>query len=198
MSRSSKVRRETGETRVAIELELDGSGQATVTTGIGMLNHLLAQIARHGLLDLTVEATGDLDVDPHHLVEDVGITLGRALREALGNRAGLVRMGHALVPMDEALVMVAVDLSGRPFAAVEAPFTGERIGALPVRLVHHFLRSFAFEALLTLHARVLAGEDDHHMAEALMKALGRAMGAAVARDPRLGGAVPSTKGTLDA
>jgi imidazoleglycerol-phosphate dehydratase len=194
--RSATVVRETKETRVEVTIDLDGSGQSSAKTGIGMLDHLVEQIGKHGLFDLSVTAKGDLHVDEHHTVEDVGIAIGQALDRALGERRGIVRMADALVPLDEALASVAVDLSGRPFCSVEAHWTLERIGELPASLVEHLLGSIAAEAKLTLHARVLAGENDHHRAEAMCKALGRALAAATRIEPRLGGQVPSTKGSL--
>ncbi|MEX2246168.1 MAG: imidazoleglycerol-phosphate dehydratase HisB [Dehalococcoidia bacterium] len=196
MSRAAKVVRETKETRVEVELDLDGSGQSKASTGIGFLDHLVEQIGKHGLFDLRVEAKGDLQVDEHHTVEDVGIALGQAFDKALGDRKGIVRMADALVPLDEALASVAVDISGRPYCAVDAGWTLDRIGELPSHLVEHLLASFATEARLTLHARVLAGENDHHRAEALCKALGRALCAATRVEPRLGGEAPSTKGSI--
>lgn len=194
--RSAAVTRETKETRVEVTLDLDGSGRASADTGIGMLNHLIEQIAKHGLFDLTVTAKGDLHVDEHHTVEDAGIALGQAFDKALGDRAGIVRMADALVPLDESLASVAVDISGRPHCVVDARWSLPRIGELPSSLVEHFLGSFATEAKLTLHARVLAGENDHHRAEAICKALGRALSTATRIDPRRLGEIPSTKGTL--
>ncbi|OGO52397.1 MAG: imidazoleglycerol-phosphate dehydratase [Chloroflexi bacterium RBG_16_68_14] len=194
--RRAAVTRETKETQVRVKVNLDGRGTADVTTGIGMLDHLLAQVARHGLIDITIQATGDLATDEHHTVEDIGLALGRALDEALGKREGIVRMADATVPLDEALASVAVDLSGRGYAVVDVPWTGERIGELPADLVGHLLWSLASEGNLTLHARVLAGVNDHHKAEALFKALGRALGAASRPEPRLGRRAPSTKGRL--
>jgi len=195
--RTATVVRETKETRIEVTLDLDGRGEASARTGIGMLDHLLEQIGKHGLFDLRVEAKGDLHIDEHHTVEDAGIALGQAFDRALGERRGIVRMADATVPLDEALAAVAVDLSGRPYCAVEAAWTLDRIGELPTTLVEHLLHSFATEGRLTLHARVLAGENDHHRAEALCKALGRALCAATRLEPRLEGDVPSTKGTLD-
>ena len=196
--RRATVARETKETQVRVELNLDGRGEAQIETGIGMLDHLLAQIGRHGLIDITVQARGDLPTDEHHTVEDVGLALGRALDEALGKREGIVRMADATVPLDEALASVAVDLSGRGYAVVDVAWTGERMGELPTDLVGHLLWSLASEGKLTLHARVLAGVNDHHKAEALFKALGRALGAASRPEPRVKGQVPSTKGKLRA
>jgi imidazoleglycerol-phosphate dehydratase len=195
-NRKASVERKTKETQVRVALDLDGSGETAVATGIGMLDHLLSQIGKHGLIDLTIEAKGDLSTDEHHTVEDVGLALGRALDEALGKREGIVRMADATVPLDEALATVAVDLSGRGYAVIDAPWTGERIGELPADLISHLLWSFAAEAKLTLSARVLAGVNDHHKAEALFKALGRALGVASRPEPRLQGGVPSTKGQL--
>jgi imidazoleglycerol-phosphate dehydratase len=196
MSRTATIIRETKETRVEVTLDLDGGGRSSADTGIGMLNHLVEQIGKHGLFDLRVSARGDLNVDEHHTVEDVGIALGQAFDKALGERRGIVRMADALVPLDEALASVAVDISGRPFCSLEASWTLDRIGELPASLVEHLLASFAAEAKLTLHARVLAGENDHHRAEAMCKALGRALAAATRIEPRLGGDALSTKGSI--
>jgi imidazoleglycerol-phosphate dehydratase len=196
VERRGKEERETKETRVSVEVNLDGSGQAKIATGVGMLDHLLEQIARHGLIDITIAATGDLQIDPHHTAEDVAICLGRALKKALGRREGIVRFGHAVVPLDEALALVAVDLSGRGYAALDLSWTGAKVGELPTDLIGHMLWSIATESKMTLHARILAGASDHHKAEAVFKALARALGTAVRRDPRLGGDVPSTKGSL--
>ena len=195
--RAAVLSRETKETRVRVHLLLDGAGRASVSTGIGFFDHMLDAFARHGRFDLDVEATGDLHVDAHHTIEDVAIALGRAFGQAVGDAAGITRMGEATVPLDESLVQVVVDISGRPFAAVDLPFAGEMIGAMPTEMVRHFLRSFAAEARLTLHVRLLAGENDHHRAEASFKALGRALDAATRLDPRIAGVVPSTKGRLD-
>lgn len=195
-SRVGHVVRETKETRVEVTLDLDGSGRSSAKTGIGMLDHLVEQIGKHGLFDLEVSATGDLHVDEHHTVEDVGIALGQAVDQALGDRRGIVRMADALVPLDEALASVAVDVSGRPYCTVDVTWTLDRIGELPASLVEHLVCSLATEAKLTLHARVLAGENDHHRAEAMCKALGRALAAATRIEPRLGGESPSTKGRI--
>jgi len=162
-----------------------------------MFDHLLEQIARHGLFDLTVHARGDLQRDAHHTVEDVGICLGRAFNTALGERRGIVRMAHAIVPLDEALTLVAIDVGGRGFATVELLFRAERVGDLPTEMVGHFLQSLAFEARISMHVRSLAGENDHHRAESAFKALARALAAATRLDPRLGEAIPSTKGLLE-
>ncbi len=193
--REARRQRRTAETEVAIFLRLDGHGEARVETGIGFLDHLLHHLAVHGLFDLEVQARGDLHIDPHHTVEDVAIVLGQALDEALGDRKGITRMGHAWVPMDEALAFVAVDLSGRPYAVLDLAFRGPAIGAMPTSLIPHFLETLAVHARMNLHARLLYGRDDHHRAEALFKALGRALDMAVRLDPRRHD-VPSTKGTL--
>jgi imidazoleglycerol-phosphate dehydratase len=196
--RTGSVTRETKETRVEVALDLDGQGDVQVSTGIGMLDHLLSQIGKHGLIDLRIEAKGDLTTDEHHTVEDVGLALGQALDKALGGREGIVRMADATVPLDDALATVAIDLSGRGYAAVEVEWTDVRAGELPTDLITHLLWSFAAEAKLTLNARVLAGVNDHHKAESLFKALGRALGAASRPEPRLQGRAASTKGTLKA
>jgi imidazoleglycerol-phosphate dehydratase len=194
--RRARVERKTRETEVLVTLALDGSGRHRVETGIGFLDHMLAHVAVHGLFDLAVQASGDLHVDPHHTVEDVALTLGEAFDRALGDRAGIARIGSAYVPMDEALAFVAVDLSGRPYGVTEMAWAGPTVGGLPVTLIPHFFESFAVTARANVHARVLYGRDDHHRAEALFKALGRALDAATRPEPRRGGAVPSTKGTL--
>ena len=196
MTRTAQITRTTGETDVKLTLGLDGSGQGTRSTGVGFLDHMLDLLARHGGLDLEAQVQGDLQTGSHHTVEDTGIVLGQALDRALGDRAGIVRMADATVPLDEALVSVALDISGRPFCALEVSWTLDRIGELPASLVEHLLGSIAAEAKLTLHARVLRGENDHHKAEALCKALGRALAAATRIEPRRGGASPSTKGTI--
>jgi len=194
--RQATVTRETGETKVKVELALDGKGKCQAKTGIGMLDHLIEQIARHGLFDITVEATGDLKVGHHHILEDVAICLGQALDKALGDRRGIARMGHAVVPMDEALSLVAVDISGRGYAVVEAVLEGKDIGGLDTDLIRHFLVTFATEAKINLHARLLSRGNDHHRVEALFKALGRSLDQATRIDERLGGEVPSTKGKI--
>ncbi len=194
-AREARRQRRTAETEVVIFLRLDGQGTARVETGIGFLDHLLHHLAVHGLFDLEVQARGDLHIDPHHTVEDVAIVLGQTLDEALGDRRGIVRMGHAWVPMDEALAFVAVDLSGRPYAVLDLGFNSPAIGALPTSLIPHFLETLAVHARMNLHARLLYGRDDHHRAEALFKALGRALDMAVRLDPRRHD-IPSTKGTL--
>jgi imidazoleglycerol-phosphate dehydratase len=195
--RTASIERKTRETEIAVSLDLDGAGEYEASTGIGFLDHMLAHVAVHGLFDLRVQAEGDLHVDPHHTVEDVALTLGRAFDRALGDRSGIVRMGSAYVPMDEVLAFVAVDLSGRPYAVTELAWSGPTVGGLPVTLLPHFFESFAVTAQANVHARVLYGRDDHHKAEALFKALGRALDAATRLDPRRGGSVPSTKGLLN-
>jgi imidazoleglycerol-phosphate dehydratase len=193
--RKAIINRQTKETRIELTLDLDGRGQYEIETGIPFLDHLLSHLALHGLFDLTVRAQGDLEVDEHHTVEDVAICLGKALDEALGEREGIVRMAHSYVPMDEALAFVALDLGGRVYAVVEADFANPRVGSLATSLIPHFLETLAYHARMNLHARVVYGRDDHHQAEALFKALGRALGAATRIEPRRT-AVPSTKGVL--
>jgi imidazoleglycerol-phosphate dehydratase len=195
--RQATVNRKTNETEIAITLNLDGSGQAEINTGVGFFDHMLHALARHARFDLTVQASGDLHIDEHHTVEDVGITLGRALNQALCDRKGITRMGQAVVPMDEALAMVAVDIGGRGYFVFDGLFEGERIGQMGTSLIPHFFESLAHEAKLNLHARLLAGRDDHHRAEALFKALARALNQAVKIDPQLSGQIPSTKGAIE-
>lgn len=196
--RRATVDRETGETRVHAEVNVDGTGRAEVATGIGFYDHMLTAFARHGRFDLRVTCEGDLHVDAHHSMEDTALALGQAFDRALGDRAELVRMGDATVPLDEALVQAVVDVSGRPFSALALTFSGERMGDAPTEMVAHVLQSFAVGARITLHVRQLAGANDHHIAEATMKALGRALDAATHIDTRIAGEVPSTKGTLTA
>ena len=193
--RTAAVERRTNETEIALTLNLDGSGQATISTGVGFFDHMLHHVAVHGLFDLTVHASGDLHIDAHHTVEDVAICLGRALDQALGDRQGIARMGAAYVPMDEALARVVVDLSGRAYPVFHAAFTTPMIGQMPTSLVEHVFETLAVHARMNLHAEVIYGRDDHHKAEALFKALGRALRVAVERDPRRAD-VASTKGTL--
>ena len=191
--RAVTVRRTTRETDVTIALDLDGSGTAVIGTGVGFFDHLLGSFAHHGRVDLEVEARGDLDVDDHHTVEDVALVLGAALAEALGDRAGIARFGDASVPMDESVATAIVDVGGRPYAVIDLPFRGERAGTLSLQLVEHALEAFARSAGATLHVHG-TGRNDHHLAEAAFKALGRALRAACEPDPRRRG-VPSTKGT---
>ena len=197
MTRSGQHARQTQETDVTVTINLDGSGAADISTGIGMFDHMLRQLSTHGLFDLDVRASGDLEVDSHHTVEDVAICLGRALDAALGDKAGITRMGWAIVPLDEALALVAVDLSGRGAAAVDVPLTGYKLGSLQTEMIAHFLDTFAVQGGVTLHARLLAGENDHHKAEAVFKALARALAQAVQTDPRRRESVPSSKGSLE-
>jgi imidazoleglycerol-phosphate dehydratase len=194
LGRRVTVHRQTRETDVEITLDLDGAGATEVATGVGFLDHLLASLGHHGLLDLVVRARGDLDVDEHHTVEDVALVLGAAFGEAIGDRAGITRFGDASVPMDEALATAVVDAGGRPYAVIDLPFRGERVGGLPLQLVDHALEAFARAAGVTLHLRG-SGRNDHHLAEAAFKALGRALRIAVEPDARRRG-VASTKGSL--
>ena len=195
MERTAQIERQTAETRVSLRLGLDGTGRAEVSTGVGFLDHMLTHVAVHGLFDLAVEARGDLHVDAHHTVEDVGICLGRALSEALGDRAGLVRFGEACVPMDEALAQVVVDVSGRAHLSYDDAIPPGKVGEIDTELFREFFEGLARSAGITLHVRVLAGRNSHHKAEAVFKAFGRALDAATRRDPRRSG-VPSTKGSL--
>lgn len=194
--RTATITRQTRETEITVTLNLDGKGKAEINTGIGFYDHMLHHVAVHGLFDLTVKAEGDLHIDAHHTVEDVAIALGQALDKALGERGGIVRTGFAYVPMDEALTRVMVDLSGRPFAVFDAPFKAPMLGTMPTALVQHVFESLSVHGRMNLHAQVLYGRDDHHMAEGLFKALGRALDAATQLDPRRGGGIPSTKGRL--
>ena len=194
--RTASLQRKTNETEISIELNLDGTGQHNIATGIGFLDHMLSHIAMHGLFDLTVKAKGDLYIDVHHTVEDVALVLGSAFDQALTDRKGIVRMASCFVPMDETLAFVAIDLSGRPYAVIEAEWGMSPVGNIPTSLFPHFLESFAITSRSNLHARILYGRDDHHKAEALFKALARALAGATQLDPRRMGAIPSTKGSL--
>ncbi len=194
MNRQATIHRKTSETDIQIELHLDGSGQHKISTGVGFLDHMLTAVAVHGLFDLKVKAEGDLHIDNHHTIEDVAIVLGKAFDQALGGRKGINRVGHAYVPMDEALAFVALDVSGRPYTIFQAAWSTPAIGQFPTDLVQHFLETFAVHSRITLHARV-DGRNDHHKAEALFKALTRALRTAVDIDPRRID-VASTKGTL--
>ncbi len=194
MNRTSTVRRTTRETDVAVTVDIDGAGEATVATGIGFYDHLLASLAHHALFDLAVSATGDLEVDDHHTVEDTALVLGEALSGALGDRTGIARFGDAVVPMDEALARAAVDAGGRPYAVIDLELRSDRIGTLGTQNLPHAFESLARTAGLTLHLEA-RGRNDHHIAEAAVKALARALRAAVSLDPRRSG-IPSTKGTL--
>ena len=192
--RKTKVIRETAETNVKAELSIDGSGQFEITTGMRMFDHLLIQLAQHGVFDMRISASGP---DQHHVVEDVAISLGKAFNQALGEKQGIIRMAHAVVPMDETLAAVAVDIGGRAYSVIEADFDEASIGDMDADLVRHFLVSFASEAKINLHARVLSGINDHHKAEALFKALGRALDSATRIDERIVGRIPSTKEVIE-
>lgn len=194
--RTASIVRNTSETQIELTINLDGNGEVSLSTGLAFFEHMLTQIARHGLIDLHVQATGDLDVDAHHMVEDVGIVLGQALNEALGDKSGLTRYGHAYVPLDEALSRVVVDLSGRPGLFYGVDYTRGRVGDFDVDLLREFFQGFVNHGMLTLHLDNLKGENAHHQAETLFKAFGRALRMAVAVDARMGNAVPSTKGSL--
>jgi len=193
--RSAEVQRDTLETRVRVKLDLDGSGKSSLATGIGFFDHMLDQIARHGMLDLEVSASGDLHIDAHHSVEDVGITLGQALAKALGDKKGVRRYGHAYVPLDEALSRVVVDLSGRPGLSFQVPFVRGTVGEFDVDLVREFFQGLVNHAGMTLHVDALRGDNAHHQAETVFKAFGRALRMAIEADPRASG-IPSTKGSL--
>jgi imidazoleglycerol-phosphate dehydratase len=195
-SRTAEVVRNTNETKIRIAVDLDGGGRSTLSTGIGFFDHMLDQIARHAAIDLTVEAKGDLHIDGHHTVEDVGITFGQAVARAVGERKGIRRYGHAYVPLDEALSRVVIDFSGRPGLEWNVPFTRARIGEFDVDLTHEFFQGFVNHALVTLHVDNLRGENAHHQCETVFKAFARALRFAVDRDPRAAGVVPSTKGAL--
>jgi imidazoleglycerol-phosphate dehydratase len=192
--RKATVTRETKETSVKVELKIDGKGQFEITTGIRFFDHMLSQLAQHGIFDIKLSATG---ADQHHVVEDVAILLGKALNQALGDKRGIVRMAHAVVPMDDALAMVALDIGGRGYAVFEASFSDTNIEKMPADLIRHFFISFASEAKLNVHSKVLSGIDDHHKAEALFKALARALDAATRLDERITGRIPSTKDTIE-
>ena len=196
MARAAEISRTTSETEITARLALDGSGRAEIDTGIGFLDHMLTALARHGLFDLDIRAKGDLHIDFHHTAEDVGIVLGQALAQALGDKRGIRRFGHAAVPMDEALVDAVVDLSGRPFLAWSARFERDKIGEMDTELFEEFFRALAMNGLLTLHVSQRAGRNAHHVAEACFKSVARALRQAVEPDPRAGDAIPSTKGAL--
>ncbi len=193
-NRISIIKRETKETNISLELDVDGGGKWDINTGIRMFDHLLAQLARHGVFDIKISATGS---DQHHLVEDVAICLGKALGEALGEKRGIVRMADATVPMDDTLALVAVDISGRGYTALDLPFSDNDMSGFATDLIRHFLESFAIEARLNLHVKILYGVNDHHKAEALFKALGRALDTATRIDQRISGDLPSTKEFLE-
>ena len=194
--RKAEISRTTKETKIKIGVNLDGTGIAHINTGIGFFDHMLTQIAVHGLFDITVEAEGDLDIDPHHTIEDCGLVLGETVNQALDNRRGISRMASAYVPMDEVLGHVALDLSGRPYTVISAPWTAPSVGTIPTSLLEHFFESFAITCRCNLHARIIYGKDNHHMAEALFKAFGRALDAATQIDTRRLDQIPSSKGNL--
>jgi imidazoleglycerol-phosphate dehydratase len=194
--RNAAVTRKTAETEIRVLVNLDGTGKAKLATGVPFLDHMLDQVARHGLIDLDVEAKGDLHIDAHHTVEDIGITLGQAVAKAVGDKKGIRRFGHAYVPLDEALSRVVIDFSGRPGLEFQVAFVRARIGEFDVDLVHEFFQGFVNHAQVTLHVDNLRGSNAHHQAETAFKAFARALRMAVEPDPRAGGAVPSTKGTL--
>ena len=194
--RTARIERNTAETQIMVDLTLDGAGHAELATGVPFLDHMLDQVARHGLIDLTVRATGDLHIDAHHTVEDIGIALGQAFRNAIGDKKGVVRYGHAYVPLDEALSRVVIDLSGRPGLEFHVPFTRAMIGTFDVDLTHEFFQGFVNHAQVTLHIDNLRGDNAHHQAETVFKAFARALRMAATLDPRSAGVLPSTKGTL--
>jgi len=194
--RKAAIRRNTKETQITVEIDLDGTGVGQLTSGVPFLDHMLDQVVRHALVDLVVEATGDLHIDAHHTVEDIGITLGQAVKQALGDKKGIRRYGHAYVPLDEALSRVVIDLSGRPGLEFHVPFTRAMIGQFDVDLTHEFFQGFVNHALVTLHIDNLRGENAHHQCETVFKAFARALRMAIAPDPRAAGVVPSTKGSL--
>ena len=196
MSRSVVVDRKTKETQISVSLNVDGSGQGTIETGMPFMDHMLGHIRQHGLFDLTIQAHGDLEIDEHHTVEDIAITLAQAFNQALGDKKGIARMGWALVPMDEALAQVAVDLSGRGVSALDMAFANTKLGTMESQLLEHFVDSLARHGGININAKILQGDNDHHRAEALFKALGRALDQATQLDPRVGQSIPSTKGTL--
>ena len=194
--RTAEVSRDTAETKIKVRLNLDGTGESNLATGIGFFDHMLDQIARHGLIDLDVQCEGDLHIDGHHTVEDVGIAIGQAVKQAVGDKRGLTRYGHSYVPLDEALSRVVVDFSGRPGLVLDAHFTSGMVGAFDTQLIHEFFQGFVNHALVTLHIDNLKGANAHHQAETMFKAFGRALRMALERDPRMAGTIPSTKGTL--
>jgi imidazoleglycerol-phosphate dehydratase len=194
--RTAVVNRKTRETDVRVELNLDGTGKSNISTGVGFLDHMLDQVARHGLVDLTIATTGDLHIDQHHTVEDTGIALGQAVRMALGDYKGITRYAEAYLPMDETLTRVALDISGRPFLVFRTSFHTQKIGVFDTQLVREFFQALAMNAGITLHVETLYGENDHHIAESCFKGLARALRAGVAIDPRRAGEIPSTKGSL--
>ena len=201
MNRQSKQERKTKESTIKVSLNLDGSGIAKIDTGIGFFDHMLSHIAVHGIFDIEVKANGDLHVDTHHTIEDVGIVLGKAFKQAIGDKVGIKRIGYSYVPMDEALALVVVDFSNRPYSLVDIPWTGKYFGKnqdelIPLTLLEHFLQTFAINASITLHVKVFSGKNDHHIAESVFKALGYSLDKASRFDPKRKGVIPSTKGIL--
>jgi imidazoleglycerol-phosphate dehydratase len=194
--RTAEITRNTAETRISVKVGLDGTGQARLSTGIGFFDHMLDQIARHGMIDLDIQAEGDLHIDGHHTVEDVGIAIGQAVAKAIGDKKGIRRYGHAYVPLDEALSRVVIDFSGRPGLVMNVPFRSGMIGTFDTQLAHEFFQGFVNHAFVTLHIDNLRGENAHHQCETVFKAFARALRAAVEFDPRAAGTIPSTKGSL--
>ena len=194
--RQASVKRDTNETRIEVEVNLDGSGQGNFSTGVPFLEHMMDQIARHGMIDITVKAEGDLEIDAHHTAEDIGITLGMAINKALGDKKGITRYGHAYVPLDEALSRVVIDFSGRPGLEDHVDYKREKVGSFDTELFHEFFQGFVNHALVTLHIDNLRGRNSHHIAETVFKAFGRAVRMAISPDPRMQGTIPSTKGSL--
>ena len=194
--RSAAIKRKTGETDIAVSVALDGTGEAKISSGVGFLDHMLTLLARHALFDISVDCKGDLEIDQHHSVEDIGITLGQAFKQALGDKRGITRYAHSYLPMDETLSRVAVDVSGRPFLVFKTEFAREKIGGFDTELVREWFQAFTINAGITLHVETLYGQNAHHIAESCFKGLGRALRSAVAIDPREEGRVPSTKGSL--
>lgn len=196
MSRQASVKRDTNETRIEVSLDLDGTGKSSFQTGLPFLEHMLDQIARHGLIDLEIKADGDLDIDAHHSVEDIGITLGMAMNKALGDKKGITRYGHAYVPLDEALSRVVIDFSGRPGLAESVDYKREKVGHFDTELFHEFFQGFSNHALVTLHIDSIRGNNSHHIVETIFKAFGRALRMAISADERMSEIIPSTKGSL--
>ncbi len=194
--RRSKIVRETAETQITVEINLDGQGHYSLDTGNGMLDHLLSQLSRHGLIDLNIKANGDTDVGWHHLVEDLGIVLGQALVKAVGDAKGITRMAHSYVPLDEALALTVVDYGGRGYSVIDAPMSDSDLGGLPADLIRHFLESFSREGRFNLHVKLISGINNHHKAEAIFKSLARSLRSALSHDPKQANQIPSTKGTI--
>ncbi len=194
--RQASVKRDTNETRIEVNINLDGSGQGKFDTGVPFLEHMMDQIARHGMIDISIKAKGDLDIDAHHTAEDIGITLGMAMKQALGDKKGITRYGHAYVPLDEALSRVVIDFSGRPGLEDHVDYKRETIGNFDTELFHEFFQGFVNHALVTLHIDNIRGQNSHHIAETVFKAFGRAVRMAISDDPRMQGTIPSTKGSL--